>query len=103
MAGDVERPLPEADERTLPVSGSLEEVNAWFYERGWTDGLPVIPPTRARVERLLTGWAGSPDEEIAEVPPLMGAATVRAIAVNAVMAGCAPEYLPVVVCRWLRP
>ena len=97
MAGDVERPLPEAGERTLSVSGSLEEVNARFYERGWTDGLPIVPPTRARVERLLTGWAGSPDEEIAEVPPLMGAATVRAVAVNAVMAGCAPEYLPVVV------
>ena len=97
MAGNVENPSFEAGRRVLPVTGSLDEVNAYFYERGWTDGLPVIPPTRERVEGLLTGWAGDPDEEIAEVPPLMGVATVRAVAVNAVMAGCLPEYLPVVV------
>ena len=97
MAGNVENPSPEAGRRVLPVTGSLDEVNACFYERGWTDGLPVVPPTRERVEGLITGWPGEPDEEIAEVPPLMGVATVRAVAVNAVMAGCAPEYLPVVV------
>ena len=72
-------------------------MNAYFYEGGWTDGLPIVPPTSERVEYLLAGWPGEPDVEIAEVPPLMGVATVRAIAVNAVMAGCAPEYLPVVV------
>lgn len=97
MAANVEYPSPEAGRRVLPIRGSLDEVNACFYERGWTDGLPVVPPTSARVEDLLTGWPGDPDEEIAEVPPLMGVATVRAVAVNAVMAGCAPEYLPVVV------
>ena len=97
MAASLENPSPEPGGRLLPISGSLEEVNAWFYERGWTDGLPIVPPTRARVESMLTGWPGAPGEEIAEVPPLMGVATVRAIAVNAVMAGCAPEYLPVVV------
>ena len=94
---NVENPSLEAGRRVLPVTGSLDEVNACFYERGWTDGLPIVPPTRERVESLLTGWPGEADEEIAEVPPLMGVATVRAIAVNAVMAGCAPEYLPVVV------
>ena len=97
MAANVENPSPEAGGRVLPITGSLDEVNACFYERGWTDGLPVVPPTRGRVENLLTGWPGDPDEEIAEVPPLMGVATVRAVAVNAVMAGCAPDYLPVVV------
>ena len=97
MAGNVENPSLEAGRRVLPVTGSLDEVNAYFYERGWTDGLPIVPPTRERVEGLLTGWPGEPDEEIAEVPPLMGVATVRAVAVNAVMAGCLPEYLPVVV------
>ncbi len=97
MAGNVENPSLEAGRRVLPVAGSLDEVNAYFYERGWTDGLPVVPPTRERVEALLTDWPGEPDEEIAEVPPLMGVATVRAVAVNAVMAGCLPEYLPVVV------
>ena len=97
MAANVENPSPEAGRRVLPIRGSLDEVNAYFYERGWTDGLPIVPPTRARVEGLLTGWPGDPDAEIAEVPPLMGVATARAVAVNAVMAGCAPEYLPVVV------
>ncbi len=97
MAGNVENPSPKAGRRVLQINGSLDEVNAYFYERGWTDGLPVVPPTRERVEGLLTGWPGEPDEEIAEVPPLMGVATARAVAVNAVMAGCAPEYLPVVV------
>lgn len=97
MAANVENPSPEAGRRVLPIRGSLDEVNVCFYERGWTDGLPVVPPTSERVEGLLTGWPGEPDEEIAEVPPLMGVATVRAVAVNAVMAGCAPEYLPVVV------
>lgn len=97
MAGNVENPAFDAGRRVLPIRGSLDEVNACFYERGWTDGLPVVPPTSARVEGLLSGWPGEPDEEIAEVPPLMGVATVRAVAVNAVMAGCAPEYLPVVV------
>ncbi len=97
MAGNVENPSLEAGRRVLSVTGSLDEVNACFYERGWTDGLPIVPPTRGRVESMLTGWPGEPDEEIAEVPPLMGVATVRAVAVNAVMAGCLPEYLPVVV------
>ena len=97
MAENVENPSVEAGRRVLPITGSLDEVNAYFYERGWTDGLPIVPPTRERVEHLLGGWPGEPDEEIAEVPPLMGVATVRAVAVNAVMAGCAPEYLPVVV------
>ena len=97
MAANVENPSPEAGRRVLPIRGSLDEVNACFYERGWTDGLPIVPPTRERVEGLLTGWPGDPDAEIAEVPPLMGVATARAVAVNAVMAGCLPEYLPVVV------
>ena len=97
MAIDVANPSLDAGRRVLPVTGSLDEVNSYFYEQGWTDGLPIVPPTRGRVEGLLTGWPGEPDEEIAEVPPLMGVATVRAVAVNAVMAGCAPEYLPVVV------
>ena len=83
--------------QTLNLSSSLEEINDYFYEHGWTDGLPIIPPTPERVEKLLMGWSGDPDQEIAEIPPRMGVATVQAIAVNAVMAGCRPEYLPVVV------
>src|SRR5213594_2125797 len=68
-----------------------------FFDHGVSDGLPVVPPTRARVSRAVeaSGRAGS--ELIAEVPPNYGRATVEKIAVNAVMAGCRPEYLPVVI------
>lgn len=77
---------------------AFDEVNEYFYERGWTDGLPIVPPTAPRVEAMLAGmpWH-APDELISTVPPRMGLATMRQIAINAVMAGCRPEYLPVVV------
>ena len=83
--------------------GELVEVSddyAIFYEyaveQGWTDGLPVVPPTEELVEAMLQGLDRNPADLIACVPPLGGAATVHAIAVNAVMAGCRPEYLRVV-------
>src|SRR2546426_10196833 len=68
-----------------------------FFDHGVSDGLPVVPPTRARVSRavVMSGRDGS--ELVAEVPPNYGRATVEKIAVNAVMAGCRPEYLPVVI------
>src|SRR3989440_12510740 len=69
-----------------------------LYERGVTDGLPVVPPTRERVERML---AGAPtrqrDELIGALGPCYGEATVEKVAINAVMAGCKPEYFPVVL------
>lgn len=69
----------------------------WFFEQGLTDGLPVVPPTRARVERMLTGTRRGPDEVLGELPPNYGRATVEKVAVNAVMAGCRPAYLPVLI------
>ncbi len=68
-----------------------------LYARGVTDGLPVVPPTRARVARAVEASGRAADELIALVPPNYGPATVEKIAVNAVMAGCRPEYLPVVL------
>jgi hypothetical protein len=68
-----------------------------LFAKGVTDGLPVVPPTPDRVRRLLGGTARAPDELVALVPPNYGRATVEKIAVNAVMAGCLPEYLPVVI------
>ena len=68
-----------------------------MYETGWTDGLPVVPPTRERVKDFIEYADRSPGEVIAEVPPLGGRATVERIAVNAVMAGCVPEHMPVVI------
>ncbi|HXF68125.1 MAG TPA: hypothetical protein VNK67_15690 [Burkholderiales bacterium] len=77
---------------------SFERVNDYFYERGWSDGLPIVPPTEERVRTMLAGmaWRGA-EEVIGVIPPRMGRATLHAIAVNAVMAGCRPEYLPVLV------
>ena len=82
----------------LDVPNSIRDINDLFYERGWTDGLPIVPPTEERVHAMLGGmpWRGA-DEEIAVVPPRMGTATMRQIAINAVMAGAKPEYLPVIV------
>jgi hypothetical protein len=76
---------------------TLEDEFEALFERGWTDGLPVVPPTEARVLRMLTGTTRSPDEVVAVVPPNLEAVTVEKIAINAVMAGCKPEYLPVVI------
>ena len=77
---------------------AFDAVNEHFYERGWTDGLPIVPPTEERVHAMLGGmpWRGA-DDLISVVPPRMGNATMHQIAVNAVMAGCRPEYLPVIV------
>jgi hypothetical protein len=72
---------------------AIEEL----FARGVTDGLPVVPPTRARVERAVAATGRDAGELIALVPPNYGRATVEKIAVNAVMAGCRPEYLPVVL------
>jgi hypothetical protein len=73
-----------------------DDLEAWF-ERGVTDGLPVVPPSRARVDAMLTATRRDRGELVAKVPPNFGRATVEKLAVNAVMAGCRPEYLPVVL------
>jgi len=81
----------------IAFKGTLEEVNRFFYKRGWTDGLPVIPPTEEAVAEMLTGTDLPPDYLVAKVPPHMGKATVEKIAVNAVMAGAVPTYMPVLI------
>lgn len=73
-----------------------DDVEVWF-ERGVTDGLPVVPPTRERVERVLATVGRKRDELIALVPPNYGPATVEKIAINAIMAGCLPSYFPLVL------
>ncbi len=76
---------------------ALEDDWEAMWDRGWSDGMPVVPPTEARVLRMLGGTTRAPDEIVAEVPPDLVDCTVEKIAVNAVMAGCRPEYLPVVL------
>ncbi len=77
--------------------GDAEDVFEFMFERGLTDGLPVVPPTPERVMRMLTGTRRDPREVVATVPPNLAPVTIEKVAVNAVMAGCRPEYLPVVI------
>jgi hypothetical protein len=76
-----------------------EEIDEFefFLEKGWSDGLPVVTPTEARVTAMLRGIRRDPDEIVGAVPPAMEPATVRTVAIHALMAGCKPEYLPVVL------
>jgi hypothetical protein len=76
---------------------SPEALLQHFAAKGWGDGLPLLPPTADRVDAMLRAGGGSPDEVVAVLPPRHGQATRRAIAVNAVLAGCEPRWLPVVV------
>ena len=83
--------------QVVEAADGLWEVNELFGRLGWTDGLPVIPPTRARVERMVAGCSRPANAVVGRIPPKWGEATVERIAVNAVMAGCRPEYLAVVL------
>jgi hypothetical protein len=77
--------------------GEGEDEAELCFSRGWTDGLPVVPPTPVRVLRMLAGTTRRPDEVVAVVPPDLVECTVEKVAINAVMAGCLPEHLPVVL------
>lgn len=74
-----------------------DDVYEFMFEQGITDGLPLVPPTRQRVERMLTGTTRSPSEVIGKIPPNYAPATVEKIAINAVAAGARPDYLPVII------
>jgi hypothetical protein len=82
--------------RRVEFADAEDEAEA-MYDRGWTDGLPVVAPTEARVAKMLQGTTRSPDEIVAVIPPDLVECTVEKVAVNAVLAGCKPEYLPVVL------
>ena len=82
--------------RRVKLGTGEDEIEALF-ERGWSDGLPVVPPTEARVLRMLNGTSRDPKEVIGRVPSDLAECTVEKVAINAVMAGCKPEYLPVVI------
>jgi len=75
----------------------LERTYEHAYDQGWTDGLPVIPATQESVQRFVAASGRAADELIGVLPPRKGRATVEVIAVNAVMAGCRPEYMPVII------
>jgi hypothetical protein len=82
--------------RRVEIASLEDEIEACF-ERGWSDGLPVVPPTEGRVLKMLGGTSREPDEIVGVIPPNNVECTVEKVAINAVMAGCKPEYLPVVL------
>jgi hypothetical protein len=82
---------------TDEAARSARQAIEYCYERGWTDGLPVVPPLQEFVDEFLAQTDRAPDDVIMTVPHLDRACTVRRAAINAVMAGCRPEYFPVVL------
>jgi len=75
----------------------FDAINKIYRERRWSDGLPIVPPTVERVERMLRHARRAPEDVVAHIAPGFGAATVERIAINAVLAGCDPEYMPALI------
>ena len=94
-AADVEQPEPGA--RDIICKGGFKAVNRFFYENELSDGLPIVPPTREEVESFLRFADRDPDEVLGVILPDSRAATIWSIAVNGAMAGCRPEYMPILV------
>lgn len=84
-------------DRDEVFEGTLDEVNDFFYSREWTDGLPIVPPTLERVDEFMAFTDRDPGEVIGVLEPAMAACTVWKVAVNGVMSGCRPEYMPVLL------
>jgi hypothetical protein len=82
---------------TVAFSGSFDDVQEHFHRNLWTDGLPIVPPTRERVDAFLAFTARKPDDVLAVVPQEGREASILSIAINGVMAGCRPEYMPVLL------
>jgi hypothetical protein len=81
----------------IAVRGTLKEIQDYFEAHRWTDGLPIIPPTEEAVKKMLTGTSASPDKVLGLMWPEKWEATVEGVAINAVMAGCKPEYMPILL------
>ncbi|MBI3938447.1 MAG: hypothetical protein HY323_15835, partial [Betaproteobacteria bacterium] len=88
---------PEPQPRDVIFRGDFDAVNRCFHENEWSDGLPIVPPTREKVEAFLAFTDRDPDKVLGILLPDNRAATVWSIAVNGVMAGCRPEYMPILV------
>jgi hypothetical protein len=95
--GFVKRLEGGQDTAEIVTSGSLDEIQDYFLRRLWTDGLPIIPPTPERVEAFLCNAQREPSEVLGILLPERREATVHSVAVNAVMAGCRPEYFPLLL------
>ena len=84
----------------LKFKGTSSDVGKFFFEQGWSLGLPIVPPNPEAVAKMLKGTSLPPDHVIGIIPPRMATLTVQLAAVHAVMAGCEPDYLPVVIAVW---
>jgi hypothetical protein len=100
LTGEVEKVKSVGHEprsRDIVFKGTFEEVNRLFYKNEWSDGLPIVPPTLEKIQEFLQYTDRSPEEVIGTLLPANRRATVWNIAVNGVMAGCRPEYMPVLI------
>ena len=97
LAPDQAAEVVEPEPGEVVFEGTPDEVNRFFYENGWSDGLPIVPPTVERVAQFLRFSDRDADEELGVLLPDQRSATVRTVAINGVMAGCRPEYMPVLV------
>ena len=89
------RPVPRASR--VQVEGSVRDINDYYYEQGWTDGLPIIPPTEDLVLEMVEDCSLSAGHSFGQMAPLNGSVTVEKVAINSVMAGCQPDYFPMVL------
>lgn len=99
---EIEKVLIKPEPVSFSIRGksnmeALRAVNSKFYEEKWTDGFPIVPPTEEAVQWMLRGTDRDADEVVGEVAPAKGKATIRNIAINSVMAGAQPSYLPVII------
>jgi hypothetical protein len=85
----------EPDQRDIIFSGTFDQVLSHFYEKSWSDGLPIVPPTLDRVDRFMRFTDRDPAEVIGVCAQAYREATVWSVAVNGAMAGCRPEYMPI--------
>jgi hypothetical protein len=99
LTAEERAPKPKEPEKLSRIvfKGDLKEVNRFFYKRGWTDGFPIIPPTEEEVAEMLTGTSLPADQVVAKIIPRLGKATIEKIAINAIMAGALPTYMPVLI------
>ncbi len=88
--------LAQPEDRNTPCVPVGTDLVEWYFAQGWTDGLPVVPPTRAAVDAAVAALGGGPDLVECRVPPRLGNLTREVLAINLVMAGCRPEYARVV-------
>src|SRR4029079_8827163 len=88
------KPPPRDANRARVARGT--DLVEWYFEQGWTDGLPVVPPTPEAVEAAVAALGGDPDFVECRVPPRNGGLSLEVLAINLVMSGCKAQYAPVV-------